>query len=271
MTYDAIETSVRDAQPVELYTFTRGPEVFRFTTAQETHTFSGLTYTAFPIQRSKIEATQDVSRNPINFTADNTLPFVQQYIAAPPTDIIDVTIQRFHVTDVAQEAVVFWLGRVVNVKFRDDEVQIRCEPIFTSLKRPALRRLYQSNCPHLLYGPVCTVNRLSFLTNATITMVSGITLTAVAFGSQADGYWTGGLIEWTNNGLINKRFVTAHTGQVVTINLPFAGIQPTDSVQIFPGCDHTLTTCVTKFSNELNYGGFPYIPVKNPFAGTPVF
>ena len=271
MTYDAIEISVRDAQPVELYTFTRGPEVFRFTTAQETHLFAGQTYTAFPIQRSKIEATQDVSRNPINFSADRSLPFVQQYISAPPTDIIDVTIQRFHVTDVAQEAVVFWLGRVVNVKFKADEVQIRSEPIFTALKRPALRRLYQANCPHLLYGPVCTVNRSLFLVNAVITQVSGITLDAVAFGSQVDGYFTGGLIEWTNNGLINKRFVTDHVGQQITINLPFAGIQVTDSVEIFPGCDHTLATCVAKFANELNYGGFPYIPVKNPFAGVSVF
>ena len=44
-----------------------------------------------------------------------------------------------------------------------------------------------------------------------------------------------------------------------------------DAVTLYPGCDHTLTTCDTAFSNSLNYGGFPAIPQKNPWAGDPVF
>jgi hypothetical protein len=33
------------------------------------------------------------------------------------------------------------------------------------------------------------------------------------------------------------------------------------------GCDRTFATCQSKFGNSLNFGGFPWIPVKNPFAG----
>ena len=37
--------------------------------------------------------------------------------------------------------------------------------------------------------------------------------------------------------------------------------------EAFAGCDRTFATCQSKFGNSLNFGGFPWIPVKNPFAG----
>ena len=46
-----------------------------------------------------------------------------------------------------------------------------------------------------------------------------------------------------------------------------AGLKAGDAFEAYPGCDHTLATCAAKFGNQLNYGGFPYIPVKNPFTG----
>jgi hypothetical protein len=37
--------------------------------------------------------------------------------------------------------------------------------------------------------------------------------------------------------------------------------------EAFAGCDRTFATCQSKFGNSLNFGGFPWIPAKNPFAG----
>ena len=44
------------------------------------------------------------------------------------------------------------------------------------------------------------------------------------------------------------------------------------TVVVLAGCDHSVTTCDTKFntpedtqSNVINYGGFPFVPGKNPF------
>jgi len=44
-----------------------------------------------------------------------------------------------------------------------------------------------------------------------------------------------------------------------------------DQVRAYPGCDHSLITCANKFGNSLNFGGFPFMPEKNPMDGTPVF
>lgn len=39
-------------------------------------------------------------------------------------------------------------------------------------------------------------------------------------------------------------------------------------LSLYAGCDKLNTTCNQKFSNILNFGGFPFIPNDNPFTGT---
>jgi hypothetical protein len=36
-------------------------------------------------------------------------------------------------------------------------------------------------------------------------------------------------------------------------------------VSYYPGCDRTRLTCSLKFGNIANFGGFPWVPQKNPF------
>lgn len=271
MTYDAIETSAYEAEPQELFTFTRSAQILRYTSGDSDLNVAGNVYSAVTIQRTKVEQNQDPGRSPVTIRAARTLTFVQQYISSPPSGVVSLTIQRFHKTDTDEQVVVIWIGRVVNVKFESDQVTIRCEPILTALKRPALRRVYQTTCPHLLYGPICRATRGDFQLDATLTSASGVTLQSGSFALEADGYYTGGYIEWINEGATNRRFILDHVGITITINLPFSGIPSNADVVVFPGCDHSLSTCVNKFSNEENYGGFPYIPQKNPFNGTSIF
>ncbi|WP_303678184.1 phage BR0599 family protein [Ralstonia mannitolilytica] len=64
-----------------------------------------------------------------------------------------------------------------------------------------------------------------------------------------------------------QRMIVASSGGAVTLSAPIPGLKAGDAFEAYPGCDHTLTTCAAKFGNQLNYGGFPFIPVKNPFTG----
>jgi len=271
MSYDVIEKSSYEAQPVELYVFIRGTEIFRYTTAQDDQLITGQIYEDYNIKRAKIEQNQDIGKNPVQFDSEISLPFVQQYIGTPPTDVIDINILRYHETDDIKETIIFWIGRVINVKFTGDNVEIQCEPIFTSLKRPTLRRLYQVACPHLLYGPLCTVDETSFKVTANLSSVNGTTIKSATFATQPNNYFTGGYVTWEINNVKNKRFILTHTGDTLVLNLPFPGITALNNIDVYPGCDHSLTTCASKFSNNINYGGFPSLPEKNPFSGSPVF
>jgi len=126
------------------------------------------------------------------------------------------------------------------------------------------RNLYQSGCVNTLYDPSCTVNPSSFSVSGTA--ASGSTASVInATLSQASGYFSLGKITFTsgvNSGI--SRSVGLYTNGspgVVSLSMPFPNA-PTagDTFTILPGCDKAALTCGNKFSNLLNYRGFPFIP-----------
>jgi uncharacterized phage protein (TIGR02218 family) len=273
MSYDSQETSVYGGSPVELYEFNRdSAEFWRYASSDEDETYSGSIYSAVAISRNKIELSQNVQTASLVITIPIDTTFIQEYMAGTPTDPISVVLRRFHEGD--GEVASIWIGRVVNVEFKELKAEVLCETTYTSLKRPTLRRLYQYSCPHVLYSigdGLCNVVKATYKVTATLSAVSGLTLTSSTFGLQADGYFAGGFVELSTGGVINRRFIMEHTGNNITLNQQLFGAASGMSVDVFPGCSHDMDTCRTKFNNLLNYGGFPWIPRKNPFGGAPIF
>ncbi len=272
MSYDQREISVFEAFPVELYLFARGAQYWRYTSADEDKVVDGVTYESVQIRRGKFEQNQEMSRSNLSLNMDKGITFLNQFRGSPPTDIVQLTIQRYHEGDAGPDNItVPWVGRVVNVKFLEREAEVRLEPVFTSLRRPTLRRMYQTTCPHVLYGKACGKSSADFRTDATLTGVSGRDLMSPVYGTKPDGYFAGGYADWEIAGVLERRFIVNHVGPTITLNLPFAGIPANATVRTYPGCDHTLNTCKNKFANVPNYGGQPFYPRKNPMSGTPIF
>lgn len=271
MTYDAKEISLYGGGPIELYLFDReSTQLWAYTSADEEQTYLGQVYVSVPIKRGKIEHSQDIVRNAITLSLPTSTDFVQEYIASPPTDQITLTIHRFHYGD--SEVKSIWVGRVINVSFKEISADVRCESIHASLKRFTLRRRYQVACPHLLYSDSCGASSASFKVTTTLSDVDGLIITSSDFGSYADGYFTGGYVTILSGGVYNKRFITDHVGNDLTLNLALTDAVVGSSVEAYPGCAHNITDCQTKFSNILNYGGQPWIPkTHNPMAGSPIF
>jgi len=269
MTFTSLESGEYSGQPIEIYTFVRQGNIWRYTSADEDQNVNGHVYTALPISRNNIEQTQEMARSNLNIQISKNAPFLLQFRGSPPTSVINFTLQRFH--EGYSDYITMWLGRVVNIKFLEREAEVRCEPIYTSLKRPVLRLRYQTTCPHVLYGNACRVNRSNHAVNAILLLNGGSSLVASAFADKPDGYFTGGYVDWSSEGNTLRRFITSHSGQTIQINLPFAGIQGNAEIVVYPGCDHLLGTCHDKFNNEDNYGGQPFYPGKNPFTGSTIF
>lgn len=273
MTYDAQEISAYEGEPVEIYQFDReGVQLWRYTSADRDLIIEGNVYLAAPVKRNNVEASQDVERTSLKITMPADADFPEQFIASPPTDRIMATVRRYHHTDPTAELTFVWVGRVINVENKEHEAIISCESCISSLKRPTLRRVYQTTCPHVLYGDQCKVSKVAFGAVATLQSgSSGVTLISSTFAAQATGYYTGGYVEIEIESKLNRAFITKHIGSAITTGLPLQGAAVGLAVTVYPGCNHSLITCQDKFNNILNYGGFPYIPVKNPMTGTPIF
>lgn len=271
MTYDLTERSEQDGAPVELYQFARLTDVWRYTSAEADITFDGHTWTSMPVMRSSVQSSQELARNSLKVTVPRNLPVAELFRVTSPTEVLALTIRRYHRQD--ENAVAVWVGRVLNCEWQGAQAELNCEPVSTSLRRPGLRRLYQKQCPHVLYSasPGCGVDRDLHKIETTVAAIAGNELVVDAL---LDRPYAGGYVEWEPTpGILERRFIRDFVASelVLLLTLPFQGIAVNDPVTVYPGCDHTMATCDTVYSNVENYGGFPYIPTKNPFDGTPVY
>ncbi len=266
MTFSTIETSAESRRPVEIYTFQRDFSAFRYTSADRDITLGEFTYAAKPISRSSIEQSSEMQRRAIKLTVPRDLEVADMYRISPPSSVVTCLIQQFHYGDT--DARVVWSGRILGVEWDGSTALLTMEPVYTAMRRVGLRRAYQKQCPHVLFSPACGANAAAYLAYGPATAISGLTISITAAATQANGYWTGGYIEYPiEDGLVERRFITGHAGSTLTLSSPATGAAEGVLVNIYPGCDHALTTCDGKFSNSVNYGGMPYFTRKNPFGG----
>lgn len=270
MTYDSRERSADLGRPVELYTFNRDFIAWRYTSADTDRVVDFQTFKSAPIKRSDIEQGAEINRSGLKITVPRDFAVAQLYALAPPSDTISLTIRQYHEGD--GELATVWSGRILGVKFEGSQAEISLEPIGTSIRRNGLRRHYQRLCPHVLYGSGCKVNSTAFRLVATVDALAGVTVSAGELATQPDGYWEGGYVEWAiDTGIFDRRFIQAHAGPTITLDMPPLGLAIGMQLNVYPGCDHTMDTCSTKFSNALNYGGMRFIPTKNPYGNDPIY
>jgi len=270
MTYDTLERSLYDGAPVELYEFEMGPNRWRYTSADEDQLKDGQTYSKAPLMRSKLEISEELNRASMEIRVRRDNPVADLFRLYPPGAVVTVRIWRRHRGDA--EFVLLWYGRILNCEFSSGEAILHSEPALTSLRRNGLRRFYQRQCPHVLYGSACRVAQSSYKVSGAVTVISGTGIEVTEAGTFADGYFDGGLLSWGSGaGVVESRIILGHLGTVLTLAAPVAGLAVGDTVDLYPGCDHTLSTCDGRFGNAENFGGWPYIPGKNPFNGTTIF
>jgi uncharacterized phage protein (TIGR02218 family) len=130
-------------------------------------------------------------------------------------------------------------------------------------------RLIGSDCQHdfcdtngIKFGSGCSLSAGAWTVTGTVASVSSDTLTIHdAARTEANHYYTGGMITWTsglNNGL--KMETSDNTSGQFTLSLPMPyAITVGDTYSLLAGCDKSKATCIAR-SNMVNHGGFPDVP-----------
>src|SRR5690554_1273265 len=250
----AIENVIGD---FPVYTWT-------FTGVDRDITYAGEVYESVPIGRSNPESGTDMGRANLDIKISRDNPVAENFLRYIGDAVTSVTVfQRESESDVF----VFWRGRVASTKVRGDEVILECESVFTSLRRSGLRARFQRNCRHTLYGSGCGLDKEAFKVEGTYDSLIDRTVVAPFAAGYPNGWFTGGMLRAPDG---SSRYILSHTGSILTISrrlerLEEDGIVGESVISLFPGCAHNRSACANKFNNLLNYGGFPWIPNKNPF------
>lgn len=264
MSFSGFETSISDGMPFELYEFTYGINTYRFCTIPEQVIIGTAIYEPCPISRQAIQLTEQNNKAQVVISAPADFPIAELFKTIIPSRIIFVTIKKKHYND--PETIVLWTGRVMTARWADAGVEMTCESIYSALSQDVSKRHYSFSCPHVLYGAECKADTAAVKLVTTVTH-SGITLTSYDFGQKENGYFAGGTVTYIDDKYIeHTRFIVTHNGNNITISQQFPELPDTAAVTVYPGCNHTLETCNTKFNNVINFGGMPWIPGKNPFT-----
>ena len=154
-------------------------------------------------------------------------------------------------------SVVVFQGRVTSIKSLgrvSAQISVKSDLVLLDIDMP--RNLWQPTCVHALYDAGCTLNRASFAATG-----------AVGAGSTGQVInWTGAALTQVQGSLVlaDGRFATIKSvvvGVSLILMVPFQEAPAVGAAfTAYQGCDHTAGTCQAKFSNLINFRGFPYVP-----------
>lgn len=286
------ETSWENAYPVEFYRFVRQNDFWRYNTSdriltRDTADETASAYQPLSITRERIAHGSERNKLQLSVTIPRDAEVAQLWRPYPTSQPVGLTIFGGHVSnepdadnpglpnDVVDNSSVVWIGRVVSPKFRADTITLLCEPSTTLARKSGQAQCWQRGCMHVLYKQghgLCNANADAFKAVATVTFANAVRVDFDDLSMFPDGRLAGGYLEWTaDEGNIERRSITAHSGDSVNITYGTIQLPVGTDVTLFPGCKHTYDDCSGYFNNGDNYGGDLYSPERSPFNGLPVF
>lgn len=266
MSYADDITSQADGDVVELYEFVGSATTWRLTSAAADYVFDGDTYTAQAgLTRGDISSVTTASFRPLSVQMPTAATVVQHYALGTPPRGLYLTLTS--VQRNSGEGEVIWQGEVSAITPMGQKAELGCQSLLgsrLSTKMPGLT--IRDHCQHALYDDHCRVARGDFdhaTTVASVSATDGRLVTVAGVGAFADQWFRGGEIVRDSDG--ERRGIVSQIGAVLKLVSPFRTLANPDAVTMYAGCDHTAATCDDKFSNLLNFSGFPSMPKRNPW------
>lgn len=139
---------------------------------------------------------------------------------------------------------------------------------------PKVGDVYGRQCRHELGDTSCGIVLSGIKESGTVSVINieRQDFDATGLSTATTDYFNYGKLTWTsgnNNGLsFDVKDYTGGDNILLQLLTPF-DIEVGDTFDIYPGCDKLKETCNTKFSNIVNYGGFPFIPGTDRATATP--
>ncbi len=273
MSFAEYELSDTGGSPFNLYLIRYGSapnSYIAYTDLDEEVVFNSITYLPIPISRQAINASGSLDKTDLEITTPSNSELANLFRAYPPSNVVNLTIYQGHFLDPDQQFLVSWTGRVLSCALNVNEARFVCEPAYTSLRRPGLRRNYQYGCPLVLYGELCKASKVNATYNATVASAAGSLISLnPGWSPIPNEKFLGGILEWTNlEGDLEIRSILRNPVlDTFLVSGTLFDLIPGYSVRLILGCQRTMDDCLNLHNNIHNFGGHPFIPGKNPIGG----
>ena len=284
MSFDDSERSAQAGRPVYFVKYVRSTKEWYYTNVDQDLTFDGHLYLGTPMDIPDTLQSGDAKAEEVQISMSSTTAIAQYLDGNTPSSAIAVFIRKAHVREdeldgsftapLAAQAPIVWVGEILAVRRPTINKRVfLCNTLSLSMMRSGLRLTWSRTCPHMLYERGCFVDReLHRVAAPTVTVVDGLNVTVSAASAFADGWFSGGYIEWLSEpGIFERRGIERHVGSSLALFGSTRGVSTGTTFSLFPGCSRLAPTCDSKFGNILNFGGIKDLQGKSPFDGTQVF
>lgn len=255
----------------------RDGAVFGFTDHDRDLAFAGVTFTA----RSGLEPSE-VSAELGFAVATSEVAGALSAVSLTEADIVgglydDATVETWLVNwaDPQGQRLLVDVASIGGIKRTDHAFLAELRGIMHRLDQPQ-GRLYSLACAADLGDARCGVDLTlpAFRAEGVVTATDGrLVVQARDLGDHADGWFTGGRLAWTGGANAGAAVEVKHHRRDQGMHLLTlwqaapATIAEGDAFTVTAGCDKRHATCRDRFSNTVNFRGFPHMP-GNDFVVT---
>jgi hypothetical protein len=273
--YDTLELANYGSTPILLFTFARGTVVWRYCNQDQDIVAGGFTWLGLdtPISIDGNKQTGDPTQDAINFSVPSNSPMAALFTDLATSGGILANVQRVFMEDL-NDLRPFWSGKITDRKITDPSTYQLVGQIQTYTGNTQGVRLREGRgCTYLLYQQfnTCMIDKELYRHTTTITDMDGASVTVADLPQDVRLlFYAGGFVQYEYMpGIIEQRGILlqdANNPLKLQLLGGTAGIKPTMSLDVFPGCPRDWDNCGTLYNNQDNYGGDPVFPGVSPFT-----
>lgn len=260
MSIKDIEVSEQLAQPVELFDIHISGINLHLTSYNQDYKFEGVTYQAMQIKRNDLKVDTNSFDDRVKVSMPVRANIAKRILNSDLESTTSLTITRTFVG--IDEKYIMWSGVIVQKEIDTQYLHLVCLPTAYILEKIGNRAQYTRVCRHVLYSKNCAADRNLFSSKNEITEVTGALL---KMKNPVDVSYMGGII-LLDSGVTRLILEVNDKMNTITLVNPFLGTVKGETVVLYKGCDKSIKCCKERFQNYENYGGFPFIPVRNIFS-----
>ena len=239
-------------------------QVFGFTDNSRAVVYDSVTYEAsagHTPSSIRTTATLGVDNLEVQSVLDSSA-ITEADIQAGLWDYAEVEIMLVNYLSLADGHMLLRKGWLGNVKTGRATFVAELRGMMQPLQQ-SIGRVYTPACDAALGDARCGVTLASYTVTGSVTTATSARVFTDTTRTEADGYFDGGLITWTSgdNDTYSMEVKSSTAAGVITLQQGMPNDTTIgDTYSLSAGCDKLLATCRDKFSNVVNFRGFPHVP-----------
>jgi uncharacterized phage protein (TIGR02218 family) len=246
-------------------------QVFGFTTCSTDIEYDGVVYRASTgVMPSAVQSNRDVSVSNMEVTGMlDSDAITEEDLLVGKWDNAYVHIFELDFTDVSLGHMTLTTGVIGEVSAGRNSFKAELRGLAQRLQQP-VGRVYSAACNAVLGDTRCGVDLPALAETSTVTSVASRRAFSDSARAEADDYFGAGYVLFTSglNAGIGMEILSFSSG-LFTLQLPLPyNVSIGDTFTAYPGCRKRFAEdCVGKYSNGVNFRGFPHVPLNDKVLG----